>query len=813
MTTQTTRLRLMAVLAHPDDESLGFGGTLAKYAAAGVETFLVTATRGESGRYRGQRNGEGSHPGPAALAKIREAELHAAASVLGIRDVCFLDYYDGQLDRVNARQAIQRIVRQLRRVRPDVVITFGAEGAYGHPDHIAISQFTSAAVVAAADPAFTDSDADERLAPHSVAKLYYLAWPQSTWAAYEAAFKKLTSIVEGVERQAVPWPDWALTTAVDARDHSTTVWRAVSCHESQVAGYERLKDLIPEHQAAIWGCQSFYRVLSLVNGGRQRETDLFDGIVKTSVPYVGPSFSSGVTPASSGVTPASSGLASAADQPGRQAPLAMDAPTFRAIGHRLVDQVAEFLDSVPRRPVTHDESPSEVREALDLDGALPERGVDPGPLLERTAALLFDHSLFNSHPRFFGYITAPPAPIGILGDFLASAVNPNVGAWILSPAASEVESQTIRWIAELIGYPSGCGGLLVSGGNMANFVCFLAARAAQSDWDVRERGLVGGASRVLRVYASAETHTWIQKAADLAGIGTVSIRWIPTDRDLRMSVAELRGQIDADLTGGDLPFMVVGTAGSVSTGVVDPLHEIADVCRQHRLWFHVDGAYGGFAAASPEAPAVLRALSEADSVAVDPHKWLYAPLEAGCALVRDPEKLRHAFAYHPPYYQFEERATNYVDYGPQNSRGFLALKVWLALRHVGAAGYRQMISDDIRLSRAMAERIRARADMEVVTQDLSITTFRYLPPDLRAMSGDSTIGAYLETLNRELLDRLQRGGEAFVSNAVISGRYVLRACIVNFHTTMKDVEELPEIVARVGREIDAQRRPAEVGSG
>ena len=227
------------------------------------------------------------------------------------------------------------------------------------------------------------------------------------------------------------------------------------------------------------------------------------------------------------------------DSSTRHSPLAMDAATFRALGHRLVDQVAEFLESMPHGPVTHNESPSAVRDALDLTGPLPESGMDPAALLERTAQLLFDHSLFNGHPRFFGYITAPPAPIGILGDFLAAAVNPNVGAWTLSPAATEIESQTVRWIAELIGYPADCGGLLVSGGNMANFVCFLAARAAKAGWDVREHGVAGAAGHRLRVYASAETHTWIQKAADLGGLGTASIRWIPTDAKLRMDVAAL----------------------------------------------------------------------------------------------------------------------------------------------------------------------------------------------------------------------------------------------------------------------------------
>jgi aromatic-L-amino-acid/L-tryptophan decarboxylase len=483
---------------------------------------------------------------------------------------------------------------------------------------------------------------------------------------------------------------------------------------------------------------------------------------------------------------------------------------FRALGHQLVDRIADLLASIPSRPVTRDESPSSIRDALGLNGPLPEEGSDPEALLDAAARLIPDHSLFNGHPRFFGYITSSPAPIGMLADLLASAVNPNVGGWLLSPAASEVEGQTVRWIAELIGYPPDCGGLLVSGGNMANFVCFFAARVAGAPWDVRAAGVNDGTRPRLRCYGSAETHTWIQKAADLAGLGTEAIRWIPTDDRQRMDVAALAAQLTADKAAGDHPLVVVGTAGSVSTGAVDPLGEIAALCREHGVWFHVDGAYGGFAAAVPEAPPDLRALAAADSVAVDPHKWLYAPLEAGCALVRDAEALRRAFSYHPPYYHFDERATNYVDFGPQNSRGFRALKVWLALRQAGASGYRRMIADDIALSRAMADAIAAHPALELVTQDLSIATFRYVPPDLGAsLSAEAT--AYLDDLNRALLDALQRGGEAFVSNAIVSGRYVLRACIVNFHTTLADVQAVPEIVARTGKAIDLNLRPGSLG--
>jgi len=487
--------------------------------------------------------------------------------------------------------------------------------------------------------------------------------------------------------------------------------------------------------------------------------------------------------------------------------LAMDATTFRALGHALVDQIATLLDSVPTRPVTRNESPSDVREALGLNGPLPQHGTDPGPLLQETARLLFDHSLFNGHPRFLGYITSSPAPIGILAEMLAAAVNPNCGAWTLAPAASEIEAQTVRWIAELIGYPTGCGGLLVSGGNMANMVGFWAARAARADGDVRLQGVAAGGRR-LRAYASVETHTWIQKAADLAGIGTEAVRFIATDDSLRLDVAELRRRIAADRAAGELPFLVVGTAGSVSTGAVDPLPEIAALCREQGLWFHVDGAYGGLAAALEDAPEDLRALALADSLAIDPHKWLYAPLEAGCALVRDPDALLRAFSYHPPYYQFEERAVNYLDCGPQNSRGFRALKVWLALRQIGAAGYRSLIARDIELAGELQRATRAHAELELVTRSLSIATYRFVPADLRDRAGEAAMAEYLDLLNREVVDRLQRGGELFVSNAVVRGRYVLRACVVNFHTRAEDMQAVAAISARVGREVDARLRPA-----
>jgi aromatic-L-amino-acid decarboxylase len=489
----------------------------------------------------------------------------------------------------------------------------------------------------------------------------------------------------------------------------------------------------------------------------------------------------------------------------RKAPLEMDPGEFRAIGHRLVEEIADRLARLPEGLVTPDESPAEVRRVLEAERTLPPGGTDAGRLVGEATGLLFDHSLFNAHPRFFGYITSSPAPIGMLGDFLASALNQNAGAWRLSPLATEVERQAVRWIAELVGYPTSCGGLLVSGGNMANFACFVAARAAKATWDVRKEGMSREGS-ALRVYASMETHTWIQKAADLFGLGTDAIRWMKTDERQRMDPSALRGAVLEDLRLGHRPFLVVGTAGSVSTGAVDPLPEIAALCREHDLWFHVDGAYGALAAKVPGAPASLAALGEADSVAVDPHKWLYAPLEAGCVLVRDAEKLRSAFSYHPAYYHFDDQALNYFDYGMQNSRGFRALKVWLSLRQVGSAGCLEMIGDDMRLARYLHELVEHHPDFEAMTQGLSITTFRYVPQDLRPRLGTEKVESYLGQLNQALLTALEKSGEAFLSNAIVGGRFALRACIVNFHTSLGDVEALPPLLSRLGRESDTALR-------
>jgi LmbE family N-acetylglucosaminyl deacetylase len=268
----TAELRLLCVLAHPDDESLGTGGALAACALDGIATYVLTATRGERGRFAAT----GGSPGPAVVGRTREAELRAAASELGVREVTVLDYPDGALDRADRAGAVQQITEQIRRIRPHVVITFGPDGAYGHPDHIAISQMTAAALVCAADPSYGATATSA--APHRVSKFYFIAWSARKWAAYQTALRKLVFTVEGEERQAVPWPDWAITTVLDTGHVWPTVWRAVSQHRTQMSIYGSLGTLADEHHRGLWGTQEFYRVFSAVTTGRATETDLFEGL-------------------------------------------------------------------------------------------------------------------------------------------------------------------------------------------------------------------------------------------------------------------------------------------------------------------------------------------------------------------------------------------------------------------------------------------------------------------------------------------------------------------------------------------------------
>lgn len=482
----------------------------------------------------------------------------------------------------------------------------------------------------------------------------------------------------------------------------------------------------------------------------------------------------------------------------RETPIELSAADFKKIGHQLIDIIADFINSIEKRPVTTGESPKQLQAVLGTS-SLPENGVPAEQLLFKAADLLFNHSLLNGHPKFLGYITSSAAPIGALAELLAAAVNPNAGAQVLSPIATEIEKQTIKWLAEFIGVSTDYGGILVSGGNMANFTAFLAARTAKAPKNIKEDG-ISNAGQKLSIYCSKSTHTWIEKAAVLFGLGCKSIRWIQIDANNKMDNKILEQTIRDDLNNGCKPIMVIGTAGDVSTGAVDDLNGIAAICKTYDLWFHIDGAYGGPAAVLPELKILFAGIEEADSIALDPHKWLYSPLEAGCTLVKDPNHLIETYSSHPVYYNFDKGdeipTHNYYEFGLQNSRGFRALKVWLALQQAGRNGYIKMIGEDIKLAKLLFEMANDHPDMEAVTQNLSITTLRYIPPGYRNIENSE---AYLNRLNEALLNELQQRGEVFLSNAMVMNKYCLRGCIVNFRTSKEDIAGIIEIIAREGK--------------
>jgi aromatic-L-amino-acid decarboxylase len=484
---------------------------------------------------------------------------------------------------------------------------------------------------------------------------------------------------------------------------------------------------------------------------------------------------------------------------GRTAVIQIDRDEFKKIGYQLIDNISEFISTIEKRPVTPGESPQQLQELIGNDG-LPENGTPAAEILLRATDLLLNHSLLNGHPKFSGYITSSPAPLGALADLLAAVVNPNVGANILSPVATEIEKQTVKWIAEFIGLPATYGGLLVSGGNMANFTAFLAARTVKAPKIIKEEG-ISNSSMTLAVYCPKSTHTWIEKAAVLFGLGLNAVRWIKTDDANKMDNKALEETINDDLKNGFHPIMVIGTAGDVSTGAVDDLKGIAAICKKYNLWFHVDGAYGIPAAVIPELKVIFEGIEEADSIALDPHKWLYSPLEAGCTLIKDPNHLLETYSSHPVYYNFsnsnEPQTHNYYEYGFQNSRGFRALKIWTTLQQVGRTGYVKLIGEDIALSKLLFQLANEHPELQAITQNLSITTLRYIPNDYMADSVEREY--YLNTLNEALLNNLQTGGEVFLSNAIVGEKYCLRSCIVNFRTSEKDIMEIIQILVKEGR--------------
>ena len=462
------------------------------------------------------------------------------------------------------------------------------------------------------------------------------------------------------------------------------------------------------------------------------------------------------------------------------------ADEIRDWGNSVTQFMIDYLGGLRDRPVYRHTSSREIRDGLDL--ALPTKGIDFDGLLKVFRETIVPFSRQNAHPRMFGYVQSPGTPIAAFADLLASMLNANLTIWRSAPAPVELECLTIDWIRQILGFNAGAGGLFVSGGSMANLIGIAMARQTKDYSSGR-----------LRMYASSETHFSIIKAAALLGIGQENVRYVAVDERFRIRIDDLVAKITADLEAGYVPFCVVANAGTVNTGAVDPLTEIREIADRFQLWMHVDGSYGAFAVLAESARKLFAGMEQADSIALDPHKWLYLPVDVGCVIYRAPETAQATFAHDAEYTRIigeeADEAFAFWDYGPELSRRFRALKVWMLLKGVGLHSLGEAIESNLACARYLESLVRTSDDFEMVAPvELSIFCFRHVPSHLRSESPQA-----IDVFNERLLIALQRDGSSYLSNTTLDGRFALRGCVLNYRTTLRDMEILLEDLRRVAK--------------
>lgn len=467
------------------------------------------------------------------------------------------------------------------------------------------------------------------------------------------------------------------------------------------------------------------------------------------------------------------------------------------MGRLAAEAIAEHRATLESRPVF-----GKVGSVAPLfEAPAPEEGEPFDDVLAFVREHVLPFPMGNSHPRFYGFINSTADPVGIVADGLAAAMNSN--CWGGDHAAIHVEKQVIGWLAASFGFPTAAEGILVSGGSMANFTALAAARRAMAPGNVREDGLAGPGGPRLTVYASDQVHSCVDKAVDLLGIGTAQLRKLPSDDRFRIPLEELTRAVARDRESGFLPAIVVGNAGTVNTGAIDPLDALADFCARERLWFHVDGAYGAMAVLSPRLRPLFSGIARADSIAADPHKWLYVPYEAGATLLREPGRLAAAFRRFPEYLASDPESPFpgpawFAERGVELSRGFKALKVWMGWKTHGTRGYAAAIENDVRLAHFLSDEIDRRPELERLAETvLSIANFRWHPTDRELPEAE------LDAVNRRIVNRLVGDGSFFLAPTVLKGKAALRVCIVNFRTREEDLAFLLAEVDRIGRELVA----------
>lgn len=485
-------------------------------------------------------------------------------------------------------------------------------------------------------------------------------------------------------------------------------------------------------------------------------------------------------------------------QPAAQG-LDCDLETFRDDLQKASELVVRFYEGLGQARITPAKSRIEI--ASLFDEPFPEEPQPIDAILREVENNIFANSTLYLSPRFLGYINSGGNQASILGEMLASAVNQICAMWHFSPAASEVERRVIRWIAQFIGYPSEAGGCLLSGGSAGNLVGLAVARKQKAQFDAASLGMQGGPP--LTIYVSQEGHASLEKGMVLLGMGRNQLRKIAVRDDFTIDLDSLEKQVAEDRENGYHPICVVGNAGTTNTGSVDPLDALAEFCRNQELWFHVDAAYGGPAACTKSAGRLFRGLDQADSVVVNPHKWLYVPAEAACILVREPRALRHTFQVLADYLREENDAgadgpLDFKDYGPQLHRNFRALKIWMTFKAYGTRKLRAAIESNIEIMRYLADQIDQSQDfVRLAPVPLSVVCFQYRTSDI-SVHGDEK---YLNDLNSRLLDALEKDGRVFLSGTKIRGKRALRACSVNHRLQRADVDFLLEVIRQVGRSL------------
>ncbi|MFQ5596354.1 MAG: pyridoxal phosphate-dependent decarboxylase family protein [Anaerolineae bacterium] len=494
----------------------------------------------------------------------------------------------------------------------------------------------------------------------------------------------------------------------------------------------------------------------------------------------------------------------------------MDPNTFRRYGYEMVDWIAEYFSSIDNYPVLSQVRPGDVQA-----GIAPHPPADPEPMSEIFAdfeRVIIPGITHWNHPSFFAYFGITGSAPGILGELLTAALNVNGMLWKTSPAATELEEVTLDWLRQMLGLPAGFRGIILDTASMSSMIAIAAAREAL-DLDIRRKGMAGRPELPrLRLYTSEQAHSSIEKGAITLGIGQEGVRKIPTDAEFRMNPQALARAVVEDITAGWRPFCVAATVGTTSTTSIDPVPEIAGVCRQHNLWLHVDGAYGGMAAVAPEMRHVLAGSEHADSVVVNPHKWLFTPIDCSAFYVRDPDILKRAFSLVPEYLKTgEDEVTNFMDWGVQLGRRFRALKLWMVIRYFGHEGLAANLREHLRLGQLIAQTVDADPDFErLAPTPFSTICFRVRPRDLgeRLRGADAAetarIETYLDELNEAVIDAVNSTGRAFFSHTKLNGRYTIRMAIGNIRSDEAHVASAWELVRDHARRLDAERRPREI---